>query len=673
VHTSQSRLKVSDEETADAHLEDLKAVLRAWGIYHATEDKFIEGKEGNIIWLDEMGQFLDYITKCLQQVVGLAGVTAKTSSGHNREQASYDGAIGGDLHLYEPHVLFAQADLTTDLAPPELRLTPRGLTSVTPKGCQVGSTLLARFQNLRDQARERGVEGDIIFVTDGHGSRFYGPLMQWLKDSQDGDETCVHGHDMFLTPPNATGNLCVLDQLFQQLHAAYRVYSLRCKSGDTDMPIGRYECQQVFADMHSQGWCSMKARAFAWKKCGLNMQVDRTLPSSIGIRYMKEASREVTLPDGSTSYACFTIGDHLKKAKKAETLAIALIDDGKAARLSMPRPSVSPCTTLACVTVSPARSPSPSAAGPLLVFPSPDPGKFAAGTESYKDEKILLLQRQLVAEKERALVSPSPNEGGVFKKHYTKKKKFLPHGGVKVPRPHGSVKTMRNGEFFAACLVTNADKAAKEEEKVVAIEKKETMYAKCATSEGCKCDGLKCDVEGWYKCPICLVIKKKKCGVAVCIEQYAKLKSQAQPLPPKPNPQGMSNKNAPTARRLKRKVGDACGPADDSDDSDDEEATAWVYDIGDEVEVYYRGNHRAWFAGTVTDRKVQSGREAYKVQHDDEEQSYTWAYLDKEEIRVKSDEPEQGMADDAVEGSECEVFSDSDDDVPLARLLNSKQ
>jgi len=103
-------------------------------------------------------------------------------------------------------------------------------------------------------------------------------------------------------------------------------------------------------------------------------------------------------------------------------------------------------------------------------------------------------------------------------------------------------------------------------------------------------------------------------------------------------------------------------------DRDDEEATDWIYDIGDKLEVFYVGDWNAWFAGTVTEQKVQNGRAAYRIQHDEEDKSYTWAYSDKDEIRVMGAGAEQATSDDDVHEMECDGFSSADDDVPLAQM-----
>ena len=55
--TSIMQLKQCTYAVAEKHIRDLTALLIAKDIYDPEEDCIYEGKEGNIIWQDEMGQF----------------------------------------------------------------------------------------------------------------------------------------------------------------------------------------------------------------------------------------------------------------------------------------------------------------------------------------------------------------------------------------------------------------------------------------------------------------------------------------------------------------------------------------------------------------------------------------------------------------------------------------
>ena len=60
ITTSMQRAKQCTREVAGASLERLRTTLRALGIYERDTDKFVPGKEGNLIWLEEFNQFYNY-------------------------------------------------------------------------------------------------------------------------------------------------------------------------------------------------------------------------------------------------------------------------------------------------------------------------------------------------------------------------------------------------------------------------------------------------------------------------------------------------------------------------------------------------------------------------------------------------------------------------------------
>ena len=205
--TSLMRLKQCSYEVAARHVRDLTALLIAKKIYDPLEDGFFPGKEGNVIWQDEMGQFFQYVLRrgSSANVVGAKGVPARSGETENRQQFSYDGAIGGDMFLYDIHLIFRAERFTADMVPPDIKHQKHAMVSTTDKGCQVGCTFLARQKSLLRQARQRGIRGDTVFVTDGHASRFYVELLPWLDESTTANKYCVSGNDMYITPPNATG------------------------------------------------------------------------------------------------------------------------------------------------------------------------------------------------------------------------------------------------------------------------------------------------------------------------------------------------------------------------------------------------------------------------------------------------------------------------------------
>lgn len=271
--TSIQRLKQCTTAVAAKHVKDLIKVLTKKGIYDPVNHRVFVGKEGNIIWQDEMGQFFNYhlLKGNAANVVGAKGVPAKHAEAENRQQFSYDGAIGADMFLYDLHLLFRGEHFSADMTPPSLSKQEFAMFSMTDKGCQISSTFLARQKNLLAQARARGIQGDIVFVTDGHASRFSIDLLKWLEASKSEDESCVTGNDMYITPPNATGTCCVLDQLFQALH---RVYGSKVRDAKKvhgmEFAIGKWEAIEIMVGIHEQ-WCSNAEKHRAFKVCGLEM------------------------------------------------------------------------------------------------------------------------------------------------------------------------------------------------------------------------------------------------------------------------------------------------------------------------------------------------------------------------------------------------------------------
>ena len=78
--------------------------------------------------------------------------------------------------------------------------------------------------------------------------------------------------DLYITPPNATGMLCVLDQVFQDLHRAYgtAITDLKREYG-LDIAISKYEAIQSICHIWSgpSAWLSQRQSDRAWRVCGI--------------------------------------------------------------------------------------------------------------------------------------------------------------------------------------------------------------------------------------------------------------------------------------------------------------------------------------------------------------------------------------------------------------------
>jgi hypothetical protein len=227
--------------------------------------------------------------------------------------------------------------------------------------------------------------------------------------------------------------------------------------------------------------------------------------------------------------------------------------------------------------------------------------------------------------------------------------------------------TAENGQFVDIRVAQGEALEVAEMEKQSKIQDLQDIYAKCCM--GCKCEGARCEAAGLYHCKFCLKIKRKKCGVAKCVAEYASTNCDAVCLPQKPG--------APAAAQRKKRKADAdpavvlCDAKElDSDEdleSDEEEAPEWAYAIGHTVEVLFHGEYAGWFAGVVREQKMQGGNDAYYVEWCGED-AHTWVYPYKDEIRIST---ALAALDNAVgDGggamqSGAEESGDSDDDTPL--------
>ena len=153
----------------------------------------------------------------------------------------------------------------------------------------------------KKEARARGATGNLVFVTDGHASRFYLPLQRWLGEQR---RVCndVHGRDMYITPPNGTGNCCVLDQMFQQLHGCYGglITDLKVAYG-LEIAISKFEAMSAICHCWPI-WASRKLCCHAWKVCGIKdgrVSYDNFPESSFSLADKWERDEEAVLPASS--------------------------------------------------------------------------------------------------------------------------------------------------------------------------------------------------------------------------------------------------------------------------------------------------------------------------------------------------------------------------------------
>ena len=108
--------------------------------------------------------------------------------------------------------------------------------------------------------------GPILYCTDGHSSRFFYPLLCWLAEKD--PETGLALRDMYLTPPNSTGSLCWLDQVFTFLHKDYGNHIAQIKRAQgLQWSINKYEAVSAIVEIWTT-WATPAAILRAQRICG---------------------------------------------------------------------------------------------------------------------------------------------------------------------------------------------------------------------------------------------------------------------------------------------------------------------------------------------------------------------------------------------------------------------
>ena len=96
---------------------------------------------------------------------------------------------------------------------------------------------------------------------------------------------------MFIMKPNSTGTLCIMDKVFQMLHAAYEegcnlIRRPISEGGQgKEYSIGLYEALHIICKCWRR-WCSMQAREWAWADCGFPLINGRAL---VGAEHIPKA------------------------------------------------------------------------------------------------------------------------------------------------------------------------------------------------------------------------------------------------------------------------------------------------------------------------------------------------------------------------------------------------
>jgi len=490
VETALNRAKNCSRLTGLAHIEAIIKALFELGIYDKVTGCMKPGMEGNLIWLDECCNFFSYdlLRGSNRLVTCIKGKPAKHAVQQNRNTFSIDAAMGSDGYMYHPHVLFAGDSMTSDCVPDCVRKLEFMMITNNACGVQTGTTFIERLKNLENEARARGVKGPILFATDGHGSRFFYPLVKYMAEK---DADGVQLRDMYLTPPNSTGTLCWLDQVFSHLHREYakRVCLLK-KSQGLAFRINKYEAVSAVVDMWST-WASPASISHAQKICGFH-----------------EGKWSIdTIPTEN-----FLAGDKMN-ADAAEF--------AHAATTPIANPN-----WLAITCPSPADGALATVELPKDGLPTPDVN-IVRNTPEYFIEKIRLLG--LVIEHQRDDTVVSPIERGLIQTKWYEKPK---NKTFKITNVWGS--------FLAKdLLLTMKDiqDAEEEEERKRAAKKDDLWVLYDLCKGGCRCEGSVCLASGIYVCftcePVHGNIRRGFCQKAICKKARLVSPPLVPPLPKK--------------------------------------------------------------------------------------------------------------------------------------------
>ena len=144
--TSAERAKQCSLKVATAHCQAMKATLIKLGLWDEALDRMKPDKWGNLIWLDECGNFFNYNLRrgTSRMIIGVRHKLARTALNENRGTFTVDAALGGDSYMYDPHLIFAQDSLSTDMIPPGVAEFKHLLISNNDCGVQTGLSFLPR-------------------------------------------------------------------------------------------------------------------------------------------------------------------------------------------------------------------------------------------------------------------------------------------------------------------------------------------------------------------------------------------------------------------------------------------------------------------------------------------------------------------------------------------------
>lgn len=155
-------------------------------------------------------------------------------------------------------VIFQSGGITNQMAPPAaVEKISELLISVTDKGSQDANSLMACYKLFDQYLDENNVTRPVVLLSDGHSSRFSFDGLSFLKSK---------GIYLFLSPPDTTGLLQLVDQLNKGLHLAYK--NEKNKLFSQFQTVNREAFMLILGNIW-ESWTSRSAIVKAAKRVGI--------------------------------------------------------------------------------------------------------------------------------------------------------------------------------------------------------------------------------------------------------------------------------------------------------------------------------------------------------------------------------------------------------------------
>uniref|UniRef100_A0A7S3NNK5 DDE-1 domain-containing protein n=1 Tax=Aureoumbra lagunensis TaxID=44058 RepID=A0A7S3NNK5_9STRA len=220
------RASMTNEDMVEEHFRGV------YGMIAELKDAGIMDENGlildprRIVNLDETPAFVDFAdNKGNAKTKRVAGKDDKCIgvSTENRECNTVTMCWGLDGFNYGPQIIVAKKTITEGLAVDALKVfkdeiheefhcSTFGIISNTQYGVQTGDTFLDYLKKLDRELSARGINEEVVVLSDSHASRKDVRVLQYAKD---------HRMRLFFEPPQTSHFLQSLDQYNRQFHCRY--------------------------------------------------------------------------------------------------------------------------------------------------------------------------------------------------------------------------------------------------------------------------------------------------------------------------------------------------------------------------------------------------------------------------------------------------------------------